>query len=777
MVCCVMLSLFAPQALSRDSNASDSQQQSQVSVTVTFSLDDFSFDTFDGFTRIQLQEGAFTTLVGSPMMPEKNIRVALPGDMMVTSIQVVDVQEQPLEGTYLVYPAQKLLPVGSPKSLFTPPDDAVYSSDHPYPVSMIALTGQCDLAGQVMADITISPLQYVPVEQRLTLITSLTFIITGVSGYLCGDFLSAHVSASERNQYQQMIQTMVMNPGDVVLRSSPNPQTAGVGPGAYDYVIITQNSWVSAFQPLCDWKTQKGVPATIVSTDWIYNQGGYSGSESAKIRAFVQDVYTNWGTTYVLLGGDIDTVPCFSKTFPGVDYDPVPNDVYYADFDTDWVCEVNIGRASVTNTGTGAGSISNFVNKVLAYEKNPPISGFAMNAGMFGFDLDSSTHAQQCKIDIDTAYIPPSWTVTTVYDSQAGTHTAQVIAAINAGQNLMNHADHSSSDFMGTGYVNHGTGLGDGNMDDLTNANKQGILYSMGCDPAAYDVDACIAEHFVQNNNGGGVAFIGNSRYGWYMPGSYDTYSLEFDDLFFQSLLQKNLYKLGMAFSDHKNTAYQQSSNEYYKYIYTELTLLGDPEMPVWTANPVIFTVSHPNQLPLGSSSFTATVTSDGSPVNQAYVCLWKGTEVYLTGYTDSTGTVTFTVAPTTAGTLSVTVTKQNYLPYEDTITVTGGSSNLIIGPISGGLFGVGAQLQNTGNSSVTNIVWEISLNGSLILAGTNVNGSIASLAENKIQRIRDIPVFGIGAVTITVKVQADGVAEMTKTAHGIILMFIVIIT
>ena len=49
--------------------------------------------------------------------------------------------------------------------------------------------------------------------------------------------------------------------------TSPNPQPMGVGPGDYDYVIITQDSWVSAFQPLADWKTQKGVPATIVTTD------------------------------------------------------------------------------------------------------------------------------------------------------------------------------------------------------------------------------------------------------------------------------------------------------------------------------------------------------------------------------------------------------------------------------------------------------------------------------------------------------------------------------
>ena len=226
--------------------------------------------------------------------------------------------------------------------------------------------------------------------------------------------------------------------------------------------------------------------------------------------------HATWGTIYVLLGGDINIVPCHYKTFSGVDPDPVPNDAYYADFDSDWICEVNIGRASVTGPGSGNGQIGNFINKIMTYETNPPLTSYAKNAAFFGFDLDSWTDAEQCKITIKNAYIPTSWSMTTVYDSQGGNHFTNVINALNAGQNLVNHADHSNNDCMGTGYVNHDWLMYSSDMDALTNGNKQTIFYSMGCDPAAYDVSNCIAEHFVRNNNGGGIAFVGNSRYGWY---------------------------------------------------------------------------------------------------------------------------------------------------------------------------------------------------------------------------------------------------------------------
>ena len=132
------------------------------------------------------------------------------------------------------------------------------------------------------------------------------------------------------------------------------------------------------------------------------------------------------------------------------------------------------------------------------------------------------------------------------------------------------------------------------------------------------------------------------------MYGSYDTYSMGYDVHFFKSLFQGGFSNLGTAFSNHRDTGYQDSpGDEYYQYIYTELTLLGDPELPIWTENPGSLTVSHPGQVPIGTSSFTVHVTSGSTPISQATVCLWKGSEVYMTGTTDSTGAITFEVTPT----------------------------------------------------------------------------------------------------------------------------------
>jgi hypothetical protein len=844
-------------------------------VTITFSSNDFSFETQTGYDVVRLNDSEYTTDVGKPMIPLKNIKIALPENMRATHVTILNVQQQPVDGRYLIYPTQPPQPTDTPRQeiQFIQPDRQTYHSSQSYPTSYLELTGQNDLAGQSMADLTVYPLHYLPAEQKISLVTSLTFTIDGVGGYVCGDYLPKSLSLTNHELYQKMVQDMVINPEDVVLHSASAPQPMGVDPGDYDYVIITQDSWVSAFQPLQEWKTKKGVPTNIVTTDWIYNDGGYSGTNVQKIRAFVQDAYTNWGTVYVLLGGDTDVVPCSYRTFSTVDPDPVPNDAYYADFDADWVCEVNVGRASVTGPGTGTGKIGNFINKVLTYETNPPLTDYIQKAGLFGFDLDSSTHAEQLKINIDNSYIPASWTTTTVYDSQGGNHKTNVINAINAGQNLLNHADHSSSDFMGTGYINHDLGLGNSDMDALTNGNKQGILYSMGCDPAAFDVSNCIAEHFVRNSNGGGIAFIGNSRYGWYNSGNYNSLSMRFDSYFFRSLFQQGFYNLGACFSDHKNDGYQ--NDNYYKYCYTELTLLGEPELPIWTANPGSLTGSFPDLISTGPSNFTVLVNSSGSPVNQASVCLWKGDEVYMTGYTNSAGEITFTISPSTQGSMFVTITKHNYLPFEGSTLIMSGDNNppaipskpngpttgminneytystnttdpendqvfykwnwgieesdwmgpynsgaiasasyawstagtysikvkakdiygfetnwspslfvtisepkpnLTIGTLTGGLLKVSTDIKNIGDAVATNVLWNITLTGGILLSGRTQTGNITSLDVNTTGSVSDSPILGFGQVTITMTVSAEGIPETTKTTTGFVLFFYILV-
>ncbi|MGF3554164.1 MAG: C25 family cysteine peptidase [Thermoplasmatota archaeon] len=636
-------------------------------ITLTFSENDFIFKTLGEYDIVYLNEAGVLNEIGKPMLPIKNILVAIPENMKPTSVQIINLTQKDLQYSFNIIPAQK----PQKTELFIKnthyfKDQYFYQLDQYYPSKTLELSGVTDFAGQAIAIIRVCPLQYNPALKSLKLLINISFTIECEKGYTCGDYLPINFSEQEIKEYQQKIKNMVINPEDVMLKKSYNLKSRNLEPGNYDYVIITQSSWVSAFQMLLNWKTKKGIPATIVTTEWIY--ANYSGSTNKeKIKAFIQDANTNWGTIYFLLGGDIDVIPCHYRTFSSVDPESVPTDTYYADYDNDWMCEVNIGRASVTGPGNNAGGIENFINKILTYEKNPPATNYAKNISLFGFDLDAVTDGEDCKIDIDNLYIPSSWTVNSVYDSYSGDHENAVKQAVNNGQNLINHIDHSNYNVMGAGYFNHGWYLDTSEVDAFSNGNKQSILYSIGCWAEAFDYDNCIAEHFVRDTNGGGVGFVGNTRYGWYLQGFDDYLSLRYDRYFFRSLFNQNHYKLGDLFSDHKMDAYFSiTQNDYNKYIFTELNLLGDPELPIWLNNPASFVVLHPNEIPIGPTSFTVHVeTTTGSNIQNAYVCLWKANEVYLTGLTNSNGNITFNFSTSSPGIMNVTVTKQDYLPYE----------------------------------------------------------------------------------------------------------------
>jgi hypothetical protein len=222
-------------------------------------------------------------------------------------------------------------------------------------------------------------------------------------------------------------------------------------------------------------------------------------------------------------------------------------------------------------------------------------------------------------------------------------------------------------------------GVGNGSlyrsdMDALHNGPRNSILYSIGCWPAAIDYD-CLAEHFINNPNGGGVAFIGNSRYGWGSPGNPKYgYSDRFDQQFHASLFARDIYRIGATVADMKSFYVPFSRQEnVYRWCQYQVVLLGDPEMPIWTDTPQTLLVHHPDTIISGSSQFPVTVYSGSGgmePVEGALVCLMKGDEVYQRGLTDQQGGILLDIEPSSAGDMYVTVTAHDFLYHTDAVTV-----------------------------------------------------------------------------------------------------------
>ncbi|MFQ6618557.1 MAG: C25 family cysteine peptidase, partial [Fidelibacterota bacterium] len=644
-----------------------SEESFEVRYTAEFSQGDLSFDKLKGYDVITLKDGDWFAELGKPMLPSKELKIALPAGMAVQSVYVVNTVSQRLPGEYNIFPAQPPMKIGllDRDVDFVEPDENTYTSSEPYPSKLVEFVHQSDLAGQGIAILQLYPLQYIPSEKSLTLYTSVTIVIEGVGGYECSHYLSPNISERGRRTYEQMVKDMVQNPEDVQLNAAFMMSTSLVPPGGpFDHVIITSTTYESYLQPLVDWHNQKGTRDTVITTSWIYSN--YSGtSDQQKIRNFIIDANSSWGTMYFLLGGENGTVPFEYRTY----YDEnTPSDQYYSDYNGNWIHEVFVGRVTIQSSTEA----NTFMDKVLKYEKDPPRTGYPSDVLLIGMDLEPSTHMEFLKEAIDNS-IPSHFNVTKVYDSHGGNHRTAVLNALNAGQNLVNHADHGWIDYMGTGDYWHGLGIYSSNVDGLVNDNQLSVVVSLACDPNRMDANDCIAEHFViYNPYQAGVSFTGNTRSGWGYIGNPYALSGKLDWEWWKAVFERGKHDLGQALIDSKhNFPISNPDINLKRHCEWTFNLLGEPEMPIWTDEPDSFTVTHP--LSVGGGSFLVHVEDSTThfPVESAYVCLWKENDVYLTGYTDAGGDITFNPAPSTQGSMYVTVTKHNYIPYQDQVDIT----------------------------------------------------------------------------------------------------------
>ena len=726
------------------------------------------------------------------MMPTKTIWVLLPSGTEVTNVKIVSTKEKQLDGQYYIYPIQYPVTTGDQgERKFVEPKKGIYASNENYPGKLAEFYHENYFRDYHIAQISIYPLQYKPAQQKLTLNTEISIEIDYSASSKYKPLLRMRQNVEKQNEMAALVKILVVNPEDISLSSSTpsegsklttsikgkvkavaQPLSISYTPSATEgqdvnYVIITADSLVSSFQRLADWKTKKGVVTTIKTVSWISQN--YSGSDlQEKIRHFIQDAYSNWGTDYILLGGTVDIIP--SRVIQKINkmaLGPVITDQYYSALNGNWnangndligeefgdfninyldyLGEIWVGRAPVHNSV----DVNIFINKVFTYERNSmapaplPSSIYLTKMLSLGGLVSTPFKYAGSGIDnIETASqevrtLDPLITNYKMYEYDASVDYSQVslpyshlnftdaINSINTGYGIINHCDHSSFFTMGMGKETSVGLLGTNDVDKLTNGKQCSIVITGGCCPGALDYD-CIGEHFILCKSGGAVAFIGASRTNDNDP----EYFSDFDFNFFSFLLSSDsIYNIGYTFALAKNGGNTALLVDPYEIMI--MNLLGDPEMPIWTKPPQNLIVSYPATIQNRSDSITVTI-NNLSNNTKAVVCLQKGTEVYAVQTVAGTGnavSTTFQVTPNTPGTLNVTVTAHNFIPNEGTVTVTQTSpANLCVSSYSIDDDSIGLSIGN-GNGTVDageTIEMPVKLKNS---GSTAANSVVATLA------------------------------------------------
>ena len=572
---------------------------------------------------------------GMPDLPVLPWTVRLPAGREASGVTVTAASWETVSPSVRIAPLPDPLPLSLQARAAAPvPREDVYGVDAFWPVSPVLLTGTGMSDGVPVAELCICPYRYNPVRGDLERLTGL------------------EVSISTRES------------GAVPL--------AGPRDDSRRMLIVTDDSLLPVFGQLAARRTDEGIVTDVVTMSEVYAAAG-GRDQAEELRNYILDRYQTEGLDFVLLGGDTDFVPyrtayamtCQAGMHPRED--SLPCDLYFSDLDGTWDdngndlfgeiddnvdlwADVCVGRVTVEDLEEAEA----WYGKQTAYE-DCTASDHLDRALFLAMVLwwNPYTDSGESKNLIEELYMPYFFLITKLYESLGNENIATVMMALNEGQNLVNHDGHAwySSIGVGDGYMTAE------NFDAIDSDGRYAaFLYSIGCWSAAFDFDA-VSEHFLTCPSGCGVAWIGNSSYGWGSPGNpTHGYSDVLDRLYFGELFDDYGARAGELLARTKEyyIPYSQWENVYRWHEY-DVNLLGDPSFRPYRMNPATPAVDCPGMVSAGTDIFPVTVS--GVPTEGLLLCVHDQGSEYFAQELDATGQAVFDFAGAPTGDVTVTVT------------------------------------------------------------------------------------------------------------------------
>jgi hypothetical protein len=640
-----------------------------ITQTFEFAPGDFVFDRENGYDVVTLPGQYWTSEPGSPCLPLAIYNVLIPSDAEVTGIEIQDVATAILPGEFNIHPAQRPQAFSQPKLGFIAPDAKVYASDALYPLRNGTFTRSGCLGGYRIAGIQITPLRYKPVRKELQLANRMAVALH----YETGRNEAPALDESQVGLMGAYAKSLVRNPEQV---TAWRPQLRLTDDWRCDMAVITSSALASSFQPFVDWKTKRGYKTIIIKTESIY--AAYPGRDNQeKVRNCVIDYWGNHGLKWLLVGGDDQIVPVrLARQVVEGNVGDIATDMYYADLQYSWDSNHNnlfgemgdsmdlfydifVGRWPADN----ASDVAMFFAKDTMYEKHPDT--LYIKKMLFGSTMLFSPFHGRVINHIIADLFPTGWQFNHLEDPPSG----QYASAMNQGYQLAHVAAHGNQTTFSVMDASEAPGLTNG-------FRKLNFVNSIACESGWFDGTECLAEALVKAAGGGCIATMLNSRYGFgYPPGFGPSEML--DEQFYIHFIGKSATQFGSLCASSKD--YFQSlvmGQEVWRWCVYELNLLGDPTLMLWSERPKNLNVTHAASLPTGPQVFRAVARDGSTPIPGALVCAMKGNETYARGWTNAQGWIDLLINPLTTGNLSISVSAQDFYPYEALATVTG-SSNL----------------------------------------------------------------------------------------------------
>ncbi len=406
------------------------------------------------------------------------------------------------------------------------------------------------------------------------------------------------------------------------------------------YLIVCPEQYEDAVQPLVEWKTRKGMLATVATT----TETGWSSYE---LLMYIADAAQDWypAPEYVLFVGDSSQIQYFGGS-----------DVAYGSVDGDTFIEIHPGRFPASSVA----DVELMVAKTLAYEREPTLDEtfYRTAAFMVARDHDDDDWAHYFNDAEWAAALMGQWGMDNTEVFSSSTHP-------NAGADFRAMAD------GGMAFATyHGQSAGWGTYNQpgqLDNGPTLPVLLAYTCGGGSYGPSWLTTG--TTDDPSGAVGYVGQMTSCSGCAHWRSSIRRGFWGYLFEDTAETEVVTFGGAaeagrlnyYNEHLATTEYSSSN-----------LFGDPELNLWTGVPATIAVSHPETVPRGEFEMTVTVTVAGAAREGAVVCVMSDEGTYDVVHTDAAGQALFSLDTSADEGLYVTVTGRNLRPYEGTASIAG---------------------------------------------------------------------------------------------------------
>lgn len=558
-------------------------------------------ETVHGETRVRVEPCEILRQAGRPLLPYRLVRLLLPPGSTLDHLEIrLPEGESAIPLNHPVECGRIPQSYGRGIRRMWPgaPEFPIHPSPLPFPERHAELLSVQTMVGYPIALVRIFPAQYLPTSRELKFApqVQVELILAPAAGKPQPSAIRL-ASGEDRSR----VAAWVDNPE--ILRPVRRLQnlSQSLPPATVDYLIITRSNLVGSFQPLAALKEQSGLTVQLETVESV--SARWTGKDAPeKIRNFLKMAYADWGTRYVLLGGDATTVPCryayAHMNRPEVE-SLIPCDLYYACLDGTWnrdgdnrwgeptdgedggdvdlLAELWVGRAPVDTPEEAA----IFAEKQVLYQTTGwDNSHQVLVAAEFLDDFPQNIQAQGG--DMFDPLLPFFKTYQIHWlDDRPGEaprwNRNDAIAALNLSPHLLL--------FNGHGDIDRMMRLETTDLDALSNSWPF-FVYSVGCNAGQFDNNKfspdAIGEELIKRNRHGAFAAILNSRLGWYDPAEEWKYSGEFQLKYFEELLTRGQTRVGVANQLSKHALIGQieaSGLMPYRWCFYEINLLGDPHL------------------------------------------------------------------------------------------------------------------------------------------------------------------------------------------------------